>query len=85
MWDNLIEQDPKMKKMRAESRAKGLVEGLQSAIVTAVRVRFPHLTELAQQKVTRINKPDALNLLLEQVTAAPDEASARLLLEMVAA
>lgn len=27
MWDDLIEQDPKMKQIRAESAAKGMAEG----------------------------------------------------------
>ena len=97
MYDDLIEQDPKMKKMRAESEAKGraegevkgkaegLAEGLQDALVTVVEERFPPLTEFAQKRVTRITKPDALKLLLKGITAAPNEEAARLLLELLAA
>jgi hypothetical protein len=85
MWDDLMEKDPKMRKIRKESETKGLAEGLRTAVITAVRIRFPRLTELAQQKVDRISKPAKLNLLLDQITDAPDEDAARLLLDLVAA
>ncbi len=85
MWDDLVEKDPKMRKMRKESETKGLAEGLRTAVITAVRIRFPHLTELAQQKVDGISKPAKLNLLLDQIAAAPDEDAARSLLDLVAA
>jgi len=101
MWDDLMEKDPKMKKIRKESEAKGraeglaegrvvgktegLAEGLQKAVITAVRLRFPHLTELAQQRVEGINKPAKLNILLEQISAAPNEEAVRSLLDLVAA
>lgn len=97
MYDDLIERDPKMQRIRAESRAQGIAEGeargelkgraegLQEALVTTVRVRFPSLTDLAQRKVKRVKKPEALTLLLEQVTAAPDENAARIVLSLVAA
>src|SRR5690348_2864960 len=58
MWDDLMEKDPKMRKIRRESEAKGrtegLTEGLRKAIVTTVRVRFPGLAELARQRVAQI-------------------------------
>ena len=93
MWDDLMERDPKMRKIRKESEAKGLAkgktqglaEGLQKAVITAVKLRFPPLTELAQQKVSRVRKPETLNQLLEQVTSVPDEDAARLLLDRIAA
>ena len=44
MYDDLMEKDPKMRKIRAESEAKGF----RIAIVTLVKGRFPSLTELAQ-------------------------------------
>src|ERR1700730_8185794 len=61
MWDDLMEKDPKMRKIRRESEAKGrakgrtdvLVEGWRQAVITAVRLRFPHLIELAQQRVAQ--------------------------------
>ena len=89
MWDDLMERDPKMKKIRKESEAKGeaqgIAKGLQQAVITVVTLRFPPLTELAQQKVSRVRQPDKLNLLLEQVTSVPDEEAVRLLLDGIAA
>ncbi len=93
MWDDLMERDPKMRKIRKESEARGeakgkvqgLAEGLQKAVITAVKLRFPPLTELAQQKVSRVRQPDALNLLLDQMTAVSDEDAARSLLDRIAA
>lgn len=89
MWDDLMERDPKMRKIRKESEAKGealgVAKGLRKAVITVVTLRFPPLTELAQQKVSRIRKPEKLSLLLEQVTSVPDEDAARLLLDHIAA
>ncbi len=93
MWDDLMERDPKMRKIRKESEARGeakgkvqgLAEGLQKAVITAIKLRFPPLAELAQQKVSRVRQPDALNLLLDQVTSVPDEDAARSLLDQIAA
>ena len=93
MWDDLMERDPKMRKIRKESEAKGvargeaqgLAKGLRTAVITVVTLRFPPLTELAQQKVTRIRKPEKLSLLLDQMTSVPDEDAARSLLDGIAA
>lgn len=96
MWDDLMEKDPKMRKIRKESEAKGrtegikegikegVAEGLRKAIVTTVRLHFPGLTELAQERVAQISKPEKLDLLFEQVAIAPDEKMVRLLLDLAA-
>ena len=81
MYDPLWENHPKVKKIRAESKA----EGLRSAIVTMVKARFPDLTELAQQKVAQLNNPDVLNYLIAQISAEPDENGVRALLRPTAA
>ena len=109
MWDDLMEKDPKMRKIRKESEAKGrteglkegvekglkegvekglkegMAEGLRNAIVTTIRVRFPDLTELAQERVAQVSKPEKLNLLMGQIVIAPDENVIRLLLDLAAA
>lgn len=101
MWDDLIEQDPKMKQIRAESAAKGKAEGLsvgkaeglvegeikglQNAVVKIVRGRFPSLAELAEQKVAELYEPPILYYLVEQLSAAPDESMVRFLLRPSAA
>ena len=85
MYDPLWENHPKVKKIRAESKAEGEIKAFQSAVVTIVKVRFPALTEMAHQKVAQINKPEILNYLIEQITAEPDEAVVRALLRASAA
>ena len=85
MYDPLWENHPKVKKIRAESKAEGEIEALRSVVVTIVRTRFPALAELAQQKSAQINKPEILNYLIEQITAEPDEAVVRALLRPTAA
>jgi len=86
---SLLDENPFVQQRKAEGReegrAEGLAEGLQKALVTVVEGRFPPLVELAQQRVTRVTKPDALSLVIKGLVAAPDEATARLLLDLLAA
>ncbi len=100
VYDPLWEENPKVRKIRAESKAEGLAEGeakgkaegeakgeakgLQMALVSAVKVRFPELTELAQQKVGQINDTSNLDMLLKHVITAPDANTARWLLTSAA-
>ena len=92
VYDPLWEENSKVRRMRAESEAKGRAEGeargeakgLQMALVSAVKVRFPELTELAQQKVGLINDAAGLDMLLKHVITAPDENTARWLLSSAA-
>lgn len=83
--DSLLDENPFVQKRRAEGKEEGLAEGLQKALITVVEGRFPLLVELAQQRVPQVTKPDTLNLLLKGITAAPDEATARWLLDTLAA
>ncbi len=64
---------------------EGLAKGLQKALLTIVQRQFPPLTELAHKRVMQITKPDALDLLLKQILNAPDEATARSILNTLAA
>ncbi len=88
MYDDLMERDPKMMRIRAESEAKGEakgetkgeVKGLRTAVVTAVKLRFPTLVELARQKAIKIEVPNELNVFLNEVVNATDENTLRLLL-----
>jgi hypothetical protein len=73
MYDPLWEEHPKVKKIRVESRTEGEVQALRSAIVTVVKVRYPGLGEMAQQKVEEINTPEVLRFLLAQISAEPEE------------
>jgi hypothetical protein len=80
MYDDLMEKDPKMRRIRAESEAKGEAKGLKIAIMTIVNRRFPSLAEQVQQHVKSITKVEDLRALVEQVAIASDETAARSLL-----
>src|SRR5216683_7812822 len=76
MYDPLWDDHPKVKKIREESEVKTL----RKAIMRVVGAHFPNLTELAQQEVGKINTPDVLEHLMDQLLGAPDETIARYIL-----
>ena len=76
MYNNLWDQSPIIQRMKAASKA----EALQDGIINVVTARFPFLVDLARKKVVQINDPEKLNSLLVQISTAPDEVSARMLL-----
>jgi hypothetical protein len=84
MYNSLWEDHPRVKQIRAEGKVEGLVEGeihtLLRVLVNIVKARFPDLADLAQQKTTQINNAKALDILVQQVSSAPDEPTARWLL-----
>lgn len=80
MYDRLWEDNPKVKKTLAKGKAEGEITTLQRTLVRIVSLRFPALTELVQQRVKQLNKPEELDQLVEQVVMAPDEATTRSLL-----
>ena len=95
IFDELFENDPKIRSMRAESEAKGRAEGiaegiaegkalgLQIALSTFVEGRYPPLAPLMQEKIKQITTPDALQMIFKAVTAAPDEQTVRMLIELL--
>jgi len=101
MYDQLWEENSKIKKIRAESKAEGIAEGiaegeargeargrveaLQDVLVTTVELRFPALSELAEKQVKQIQKPDVLDVLFRQITTASDENIVRHVLNSSAA
>lgn len=66
MYDRLWEDNPKVKKTIAEGEARGEITTLQRTLVRIVSLRFPALTELVQERVKQLNKPEELDLLVEQ-------------------
>jgi len=84
MYDRLWEDNPRVKKNIAEGEARGEARGeittLQKTLVRIVSLRFPALTELVQERVKQLSKPEELNQLVEQAVMAPDEITVRLLL-----
>ena len=86
MYDDLFENDPKIKKMRAASLVEGEVRGrtkeLRRMVVKVMQRRFPALVELARKRTAHINKLDVLDSLVDDIIEAPDEATARASLEI---
>ncbi len=89
MYDDLMERDPKMMRIRAESEAKGKlqgeiegeVKGLQKAVIAMVKSRFPNITELARQKIVKIESLSEFDIFLDEVMNMSNEKAVRLLLE----
>ena len=84
MYDDLMEHDPKMIRIRAESEAQGEAKGLQEGFVDIVETLFPDLADLARQRIASITEKSTLRLLLKGIAAASDEAEAKRLLDVVA-
>lgn len=92
MYDSLWEEHPKVKQIKAAAKAEIKAARIEAElqlrredIVTAVKIRFPALTESAQAYVQRIDKLDVLRYLFERILAASDEAEARIILHPPAA
>ena len=85
MYDQLWEENSKIKRIRAESEEKGKVEALQRALVTVVDSRFPALSELAQEKSKQITTPDVLDMIVRLVVTAQTESVVRQMLNTLAA
>jgi hypothetical protein len=92
-FEELWETSPRVQRMREAMREQyhmqGLQEGrqegellaLQRILVNTIRARYPDLAEFAQQQASHLNKPDALELLIQKVMTAPDASTTRWLLE----
>jgi hypothetical protein len=75
-YDSLLDEDPEIQ----ERIARGKVEALQETVIMAVENKFPSLVELAQERVVLIEKLDALRQLVMLILNAPNEDTARWLL-----
>jgi septum formation topological specificity factor MinE len=85
MPDSWWEESSIIQHERAIGKVEGEVEGLRNGILDVVVARFPHLADLARQKVNQINDERKLRNLLVQISIAQDEAAARSLLASTAA
>ncbi len=89
MNENTIEYDDDdyddeyVEQIRAESELIGEVKGLRRAIVTIIDRNYPSLIDLAQQAAQLLDTPGTLNLFLYQLSGAYDEASSRMLLNLI--
>ncbi|HCI79536.1 MAG TPA: hypothetical protein DHW02_07590 [Ktedonobacter sp.] len=69
----------------AKGRAEGLQQGLQFAVITALENRFPPLTESVRQKISHVQQPERLQLLLKAAITAPDEKTLQSMIDLLAA
>jgi hypothetical protein len=92
-YDSLLDSDPYFQKRIAEKAAEqaakqateGEVRALQRVALEAVEEQFPALLDQARERVVQVKQPDLLRLLVKQIYKAPDEKTARWLLETLAA
>ncbi len=80
-YDSLLESDPEFQQRVAEA----IIEGQQKLVLELVVDRFPALAEIAQQKIVRLTKQELLMQLTKQIAVAPDENTARWVLNTFAA
>jgi hypothetical protein len=70
-------QEAEHERMRMQQQE---VKVRRSSLVSVTHARFPDLTEFAQRHVESFDKPEVLDLLIQQIAVAPDANTARLLL-----
>ena len=72
-----LQKEAEQERLRAQQER---LKTLRSSLVSVTRVRFPDLTDFAQQQAERFDQPAVLDLLIQQVVAASDANMVRLLL-----
>ena len=80
-YDSLLDENAKVK----ERVARGKVEALQEMVVEAAKNKYPPLVQLAEERAARINQPEALRQMVTLIFNAPDETTARWVLNTFAA
>jgi len=77
MYDRLWEESSLVRRIRAESEAKGEAKGeLQATkrtLINSIKVRFPSLAALAQQQIEKTTNLNDLDILNMQISTASNE------------
>jgi hypothetical protein len=85
MFDELWEDHPKIKQIRADSELRGELRAKlrtsRDVFVIVVKARFPELETLAQQRIAQIHNPDTISFMLQKVCIAPNADFVRWLLD----
>jgi hypothetical protein len=84
-FDSLLESDPEFLERVDRERTEGEIRGLQKMALEAVEDTYPPLVVLAQERIYLVRKPEGLRQLVKLIYKAPDEATARWLLNTFAA
>ena len=82
-YDWFIDENPDVKERIVKGEEREELRALRQILIDMVNNRFPSLAQLAQQKVTSIQKPDFLRQLVLQISSASDETIAQQLLDAV--
>jgi len=77
MFDPLLETDPWVQEYGQKREARGKTEGIRQSIEMVVQTRFPHLLDLAMDRVARLQDPAALQRILVAMSAAQNERKAQ--------
>lgn len=97
VYDSLLDNDPyiqrwvdekaseKAAEKADEKAAEREIKTLQQVVLDAVEEQFPAMVDQARESVVQVKKPDLLRALVKQIYKAPDEKTARWLLETLAA
>ena len=81
VYDSLIDQDPYFQQKLQQKAEEVEIQTSQQMVLDAVEDRYLSLLGLAREKIVLIRRPDVLRLLVKQIYKAPDEKTARWLLE----
>lgn len=76
IYENPLEKDPELQKLVARAE----IEGRRKTALLITEGRFPALTELAQQVLSKQNDPDEVRRIGRLMATAPQEEDARWLL-----
>lgn len=66
---------------KLKGEARGKAEGIRQSIEMGVQTRFPHLLDLAMDRVARLHDPAALQRVLVAMSAAQNERKAQRFLQ----
>lgn len=81
MFDQLLEEDPRVIQLmaereargRMEGKAEGIAEGKAALITTLIATRFPSITEEIRQKLPLVRRSEDLDTIAKLTFTAPDE------------
>ena len=78
--DQLLEQSSFVLKQRERGKEEGGLHMAQQILVDIVKMRYPTLADLAQNRAEHTRQPDALREVISLIVAAPDENTVRFIL-----
>lgn len=84
-YDSLLDSDPYIQQKLAKKATESEIGALQQVALEAIEEQFPALIDQGRERVVQVKQPDLLRLLVKQIYKAPDEKTARWLLDTLTA